>query len=273
MEVTLQMYLIVLPLTFLAAAMDAIAGGGGLISLPAYMAAGLPPVLASGSNKFSAMFGSLLATIRFARSGKLPYAPALLAAAGALPGSYLGAELLKHVSDQWMRTFLLFALPAAGLLLIFGRIGSGEEKPLTRGMLAACPVIGLLVGFYDGFFGPGTGTILILLFTGVTKLNMVNASGAAKMVNLASNVAAMVSLVIGGKVLFQLAVPAMVFSAVGGYIGAKLALVVGAKLIRIVMLCVFVMILIKLVFDYFGISIPDLIFLAAESIKSILQPQ
>ena len=80
-----------------------------------------------------------------------------------------------------------------------------------------CPVIGLTVGFYDGFFGPGTGTILILLFTGLLKMDMVNASGAAKLVNLASNVAAMVSLVIGGKVLFQLAVPAMVCSAVGGY--------------------------------------------------------
>jgi len=252
-EVTLQMYLIVLPLAFLAALMDAIAGGGGLISLPAYLAAGLPPVLASGSNKFSAMFGSLTATYRFARSGQLPWVPALLAVAGALPGSYMGAELLKHVSDQWMRTFLLFALPAAGLLLIFGRIGKGEEKPVTRGMLAICPLIGLTVGFYDGFFGPGTGTILILLFTGLVKMDMVRASGAAKLVNLASNVAAMVSLVIGGKVLFQLAVPAMVCSAVGGYIGAKLALVVGAKLIRMVMVGVLALLLVKLVLDYFGL--------------------
>jgi uncharacterized membrane protein YfcA len=255
MEVTLGMYLIVLPLAFLAATMDAIAGGGGVISLPAYLTAGLPPVLASGSNKFSAMFGSLLATIRFIRSGRMPYAPALLAAAGALPGSYLGAELLKQVSDQWMRVFLLFALPAAALLLIFGRIGSGEPKPLTRKRLMLCPAIGLTVGFYDGFFGPGTGTILILLFTGLLKMDMVSASGAAKLVNLASNVAAMVSLVIGGKVLFQLAVPAMVCSAIGGYLGAKLALVVGAKLIRIVMVGVFCLILLTLVMDYFGIKI------------------
>lgn len=258
MEVTLGMYLIVLPLAFLAALMDAIAGGGGLISLPAYLAAGLPAVVASGSNKFSAMFGSLLATIRFGRSGRLPWTPALLAAAGALPGSYLGAELLKHVSDQWMRGFLLVALPAAGLLLVFGRIGSGEPKRVTRAMLAVCPLIGLVVGFYDGFFGPGTGTILILLFTGLIKMDMVNASGAAKLVNLASNVAAMTSLVIGGKVLFQLAVPAMVCSAAGGYLGAKYALVFGAKLIRVVMLIVFALILAKLILDYFGLSIPAL---------------
>jgi uncharacterized membrane protein YfcA len=249
------MYLIVLPLAFLAALMDAIAGGGGLISLPAYLAAGLPPVLASGSNKFSAMFGSLTATIRFARSGRLPWTPALFAALGALPGSYMGAELLKHVSDQWLRAFLLIALPAAGLLLIFSRAGSGGGKPVTRRMLAACPLIGLAVGFYDGFFGPGTGTILILLFTWIVKMDMVGASGAAKLVNLASNVAAMTSLLIGGKVLFALALPAMVCSAAGGYIGAKLALVVGAKLIRIMMMFVFALILAKLVLDYFGIRV------------------
>ncbi len=255
MEVTAGMYWIVLPLAFLAATMDAIAGGGGVISLPAYLKAGLPPVLASGSNKFSAMFGSLLATIRFIKSGRMPYAPALLAAAGALPGSYLGAEVLRHVSDQWMRAFLLVALPAAGLLLIFGRIGDGESQPMTRKKLALCPAIGLIVGFYDGFFGPGTGTILILLFTWLLKMDAVSASGAAKLTNLASNVAAMVSLVISGNVLFQLAVPAMLCSAAGGYLGAKLALVVGAKLIRWVMVVVMGLILASLALEYFGIRL------------------
>ncbi len=255
MEVTLQMYLIVLPLAFLAATMDAIAGGGGVISLPAYLTAGLPEVMASGSNKFSAMFGSLLATFRFIKSGRMPYAPALLAAAGALPGSYLGAELLSHVNEAWLRGFFLIALPAAALLLIFGRIGTGEPQPMTRKKLALCPAIGLAVGFYDGFFGPGTGTILILLFTWLLKMDVVSASGAAKMTNLASNVAAMVSLVNSGNVLFQLAVPAMVCSALGGYLGAKLALVVGVKLIRTVMVVVIGLILLRLVLQYFGAKI------------------
>jgi uncharacterized membrane protein YfcA len=153
LEVTAGMYWIVLPLAFLAATMDAIAGGGGVISLPAYLKAGLTPVAASGSNKFSAMFGSLMATIRFIRSGRMPYAPALLAAAGALPGSYLGAEVLRHVSDQWMRAFLLVALkiaPAQGAYSVSSsdfavhmafengrgeRVGRGEadESGLQRG--------------------------------------------------------------------------------------------------------------------------------------------
>ena len=254
LEVTLQMYLIVLPLAFLAATMDAIAGGGGVISLPAYLAAGLPPVMASGSNKFSAMFGSLLATIRFIKSGRMPFAPALLAAAGALPGSYLGAEVMRHVDEAWLNAFMLIALPAASLLLIFGRIGTGESQPMTRKKLMLCPVIGLAVGFYDGFFGPGTGTILILLFTWILKMDAVSASGAAKMTNLASNVAAMTSLVMSGNVLFQLAVPAMVMSAAGGYVGAKLALVVGAKLIRFMMVFVMGLILLSLVLKYFGVK-------------------
>jgi uncharacterized membrane protein YfcA len=176
-----------------------------------------------------------------------------LAAAGALPGSYLGAEVLRHVDEAWLHAFLLIALPAAGLLLIFGRIGA-DSQPMTRRRLMLCPAIGLAVGFYDGFFGPGTGTILILLFTWLLKMDAVSASGAAKLTNLASNVAAMTSLVISGNVLFQLAVPAMVCSAAGGYLGAKLALVVGAKLIRTVMIVVMGLILLSLVLEYFGIK-------------------
>lgn len=253
MEVTAQMYLIVLPLVFLAALIDAIAGGGGLISLPAYLVAGLGPVLASGTNKCSALLGSFMATVKFTRNRRMPFVPALLAAAGALPGAYMGAELLKHISDQWLRAFLLVALPLAAAFLLFGgaRAGGGEPAPISRKQLAICPVIGLFVGFYDGFFGPGTGTILILLFTWLIRMDMVSASGAAKLVNLSSNVAAAVSLLIGGKVLLALALPAAACSALGGYLGARLALQNGAKLIRWVMALVMALLMIKLAADYF----------------------
>lgn len=253
MEVTLEMYLILCPLVFLAALVDSIGGGGGLISLPAYLLTGLPPVMASGSNKFSACFGSLTATFKYLRQGKLLMKPALLAVAGALPGSFLGAELLRHTPEAFVRTFMLIAIPCVALVLMFKRVPeNGTLKKMTRGRLAACLLIGLGCGIYDGFFGPGTGTFLIILFTWCVGMDMVTASGTAKLVNLASNIGALVALVGSGNVLYRLALPAMVLSMAGGYLGAFLALKKGAQLVRYVMLGVMALLVVKLALEFFG---------------------
>ena len=253
MEVTAEMLLTVLPLVFLAAAVDAIAGGGGLISLPAYLLAGLPPVLASGTNKFSALFASLSAALKYLRQGKVVIKAALPAAMGALPGAYLGAELLKRVNDEWLRGFMLAAIPLAAVMMLWQRKDSRRPpKPPTGKTTAACLLIGLGVGVYDGFFGPGTGTFLILLFTWFAGMDLMNACGTAKVVNLASNAAAVVSLASGGKVLYALAVPAAICALTGGYVGARLALKRGAKLIRYAMLAVLALLLAKLACDFFA---------------------
>lgn len=250
MQVSMQMILTVCPLIFFASLVDAIAGGGGLISLPAYLLAGLPPVYASGSNKFSAMFGTLTATIKFLRGGKLLLLAAVLAALGAFPGSLLGVELLKRTPEQFVKLFMLVAVPVVAVVILFKRDLPTKMKPLTRGRLAACFVIGLGCGFYDGFFGPGTGTFLIILFTWCVGMDMVTASGTAKFVNLTSNLAALSSFLLSGNVVFPLAVPAMACSVLGGYVGAHLALRKGARLVRYVMLGVLALLIIKLACDY-----------------------
>ena len=251
MEVTWQMLLIVCPLVFLASFVDAIAGGGGLISLPAYLVAGLPPVYAAGSNKFSSSFGTLLATIRYFRSGKLLWQPALCAVLGALPGAYVGAELLKHTPEKLVYAIMLVAVPAVALLLVLRRNREAEPRPVTRRTLVQCVGVGLACGFYVGFFGPGTGTFLILLFTWLIGMDMVCASGTAKPVNLASNVAALTSFVIGGNVVYRLAVPAMLCSLVGGYVGSAMAVKKGARFIRGMMLAVMALLMVKLAADLF----------------------
>ncbi len=249
MEVTLRMLLIVCPLVFLASFVDAIAGGGGLISLPAYLVAGLPPVYAAGSNKFSSSFGTLLATIRYFRGGRLLWRPALCAVIGALPGAYLGAEVLKHTPERLVYGLMMVAVPAVALLMILRRDRQPEPKPVTRRTLAECVGVGLACGFYDGFFGPGTGTFLILLFSWLIGMDMVSASGTAKPVNLASNVAALASFIAGGNVVYALAVPAMVCSLIGGYAGSAMALRRGARLVRGMMLAVMALLMIKLAAD------------------------
>ncbi len=251
MNVTPLMLLTVCPLVFLASLIDAIAGGGGLISLPAYYLAGLNPAMAAGTNKFSASFGTMMAAGKFLRRGRLMLRPALWAVPGALLGAFLGAELLKFTPAGIVRGLMLVGLPAMALVIVFQRPAE-QSAPLKPGALPICAGIGLLCGFYDGFFGPGTGTLLILLFTKLIRMDAVTASGTAKLVNLASNVSALVSFLLGGQVLFALGVPAMLCSVAGGYVGSALAIKRGGKLVRRIMLLVIALILLKLGWDMFG---------------------
>ncbi len=252
MQLTPQMYAIVLPLVFLASVVDAIAGGGGLISLPAYTLAGLNYDYASGSNKFSAAFGTLIATIRYYRSGKLLKGPALVAAAMALPGSWLGTRAAMALGNRVMTGFMVFAIPIVGVLVLAKGRGPERSRPVTGKQYPLCGLIGLVIGFYDGFFGPGTGTFLILLFTMLLGMDMVTASATAKPVNLVSNIASLATRIVAGNVLFALAIPAMCCSVAGGWLGAKLALTKGARLIRGVMLGVLALLTVRLVMEWLG---------------------
>lgn len=249
MEITLKMYLIVLPMVFLAALVDAIAGGGGLISLPAYTLTGLDYNIASGCNKFSAMFGTLMATIRYYRSRKLLLIPGLCASLTALPGAYLGTRIAMMLGTEIMNRFMVFAIPLVGALVLLRRKKDDAARSPIRHMKPVCMLIGLVVGFYDGFFGPGTGTFLIILFTWIAGMDMVSASATAKPVNLASNIASLITRMAAGNVLYGLAIPAMFFSIAGGWIGSKLALNRGARLIRLVMMGVLLLLTIKLALE------------------------
>ena len=249
MEVTLQTLLIVCPLVFLAAVVDAIGGGGGLISLPAYTLAGLPYGLASGCNKFSASFGTLSSVVKYARGRKILWLPALVAALGALPGAWLGTWISMLLSSRFMYIFMICATPVVGLLVVFKKDIGAEPRPVTKKTLFLCFLSGLLVGAYDGFFGPGTGTFLILLFTALTGMDMVTASATAKPVNLASNISSLATRIAAGQVIFALAVPAVLFSISGGYLGSKLALMRGARFIRYVMLGVLALLVVTLILE------------------------
>ena len=235
---------------FLAAVVDAIAGGGGLISLPAYTVAGLNYDFASGNNKFSSTFGTLVATVRYARSGAVKPVPAAIAAALALPGSWLGTRAAMALGNRVMHVFMVFAIPVVGVLVLLEGRKPQAARPFTRRQYPLCAVIGLAIGFYDGFFGPGTGTLLILLFTWLLGMDMVTASATAKPVNLASNVSALITRIAAGNVIFALALPAMCCSVAGGWLGAKLALTRGAKLIRIVMLFVLTLLTVRLAVEW-----------------------
>ena len=246
MELTPVTYLIVLPLVFLAGFVDSVAGGGGIISLPAYLMAGIPAHLAAGTNKVVNGTGTLVAALKYFRSGKVLLRPAVTAAVCALIGSAVGTELAALISEQTLETLMLVALPCVAVFLSvkkdFGRDIPAEERPVytPRQELLRSALIGLVFGCYDGLVGPGTGTFMILGFTALLSLDLITAGGCAK---------ASVVWILHGQVLWALAIPALACSIAGNYLGALYAIRGGSKKIRSVMFLVLGLLFVKMLYE------------------------
>ncbi len=255
MELTPQLYLIVLPLVFLGGFVDSVAGGGGLITLPAYLMAGVPAHLAAGTNKVVNGCGTLTATLKYFRSGKILLRPAIVAAVGALIGSALGTELAAVISEKALETLMLVALPCVAIFLTvkkdFGKDIPEDERPVysPQREIVISALIGLVFGCYDGLVGPGTGTFMILGFTGFLSLDLITAGGCAKASNLASNVASAVVWILHGSVLWKVALPAIACSILGNYLGARYVIRGGSKKIRNMMFVVLALLFIKMGYE------------------------
>lgn len=253
MNELIQRLIIICPLVFLAGFVDAVAGGGGLISLPAYMLAGLPTHQAAGCNKFSACLGSITATINYIKSGKVRLRIALYAAIGSLIGSSIGSTFALILSEEALKLMMMVAIPAVSIFIVTKKdIGmQNQEKDwshLVQSLVSF--IIGIVIGCYDGLIGPGTGTFLMIAFSSFLGVELVTASGCAKVANLASNFMSVIIYIMGGKVLFLLAVPAAMSSIIGSYLGAKFAIKGGAKKVRYIMFVVIGLLLLKMVTDY-----------------------
>jgi len=246
----LKMYLIVCPLVFLGGFVDSIAGGGGLITLPAYLMAGVPVHVAAGTNKVVNGCGAAMAGFRYFRSGKVRLRPALCAALGALFGGYFGAEVAKHLSESMLQGLMLIALPLVALFLALKKDFGQEERTYSRGYeIGVSLAIGLVVGCYDGIVGPGTGTFLLMAFSALLGMDMVTASGCSRVGNLASNAAAAASFILGGKVMWALVAPGAACSMLGNYCGVRFALRGGGKKIRGMVFVVLGMLFVKMLVE------------------------
>lgn len=251
MELTITTFLLVCPLVFLAGFVDSIAGGGGLISLPAYLMAGVPPHLAVGTNKMSSICGTFISAVRYMRNGCVKWNLVIPSVAAALIGSSFGAHMLLLVDQIWIRRLLFLILPVTAILL-FGKkdVLPEEEEPMAYGRQAAlAAVIALVIGAYDGFYGPGTGMFLVLLFGGVAKLDVKHATGNTKCVNLASNLAALVTFLANGNVLIPLGLAAAVCNMMGGYFGSGLMMKKGVRVVKPLLLVVMVLLMVKVITD------------------------
>lgn len=231
----LQTLWIVCPLVFLGGLIDAVVGGGGLITLPAYLLAGIPPHLASGTNKCGNVFGTMLSTFRFLKNGSIHIPTALVGGAMALVGAWLGAKLNMILPERYLYYIMLAAVPLMALFLLFKRDFGTEDhsddfSSARLMLLSGC--IGLGVGAYDGFFGPGAGTFLMIAYTSLCKFDLLTASGNTKVANAASNFASLITFALSGQVFWAVGIPAALCGIAGNYVGSGIALKGGAKVIR-----------------------------------------
>ena len=253
MQLTPIMFVIVCPMLFLAGLVDAIGGGGGLISLPAYLFAGLPVHMAIATNKMSSACGTALATGRYIRRGLVNFRLAIPSVIAAVLGSSLGAKLSLGVSEDVMKWILLAVLPVAAFFVLNRHLFRDEgkhEAAADRRTLAVCMVSAFAIGMYDGFYGPGTGTFLIIVFVVFARMKVGSANAQAKVINLTSNITSLVVFLLNGQVLIPLGIAAAVCNMAGNWVGSGLAISKGTRIVRPVILLVLLLLLAKTIFNF-----------------------
>ena len=233
---------------FLASFMDAIAGGGGIISVPTYLIAftGLPTYYALGTNKLSAGIGTVFSTARFIKNGYVNwrlFAPSIVL---ALLGSMGGTWLQLHTPDKVLKYLLLVVLPIVAFVTLRNREWPDEPGEIDFKKQAAIVWAGaLVIGAYDGYYGPGTGTFLMLIFIRLAKMDTRHAAGGVKVINLSSNIGSLITALMAGKVLIGVGLIAAVASIAGHYIGAGLAIKNGSRIVRPPVIIVLILLTVK----------------------------
>ena len=248
MDLTPKMILIVVIGVFPASFTDGVAGGGGIISVPTYLLAGLPAHLALGTNKLSSSIGTAVSAFRFARKGYVDWKLALPSVVLALWGAHLGTRLQLALDETYLKWLLLIVLPLVAVVVLRQKKLPEEagELPFAR-RAAIVWIASLVVGAYDGFYGPGTGTFLVLIYCSLAKMDVRTASGNVKLVNLASNIGALATSLANGKVFLILGLIGAAASVAGHYIGSGMAIKNGSKIVRPVILVVLVLLAVKVI--------------------------
>ena len=240
---------------FIAGFVDAIIGGGGLIQTPTALVVlpQYPVATVIGTLKIPAISGTSLASIQYARSVKLDFVMLtvmMIIAAGAAFG---GSALLTVISNSFMKPFILVVLVLVAIYTFsnkaFGIHAARDHS--TSQQWIYCTVISLVLGFYDGFIGPGAGSFLVIAFIGFLGFDFLKASAHAKFVNLSTNFGSIIFFALKGKIIYPIALPMAICNALGGLLGARLAILKGNKFIRIFFLVMVCIIILRFAYDVF----------------------
>ncbi len=247
--------LIVSAASLLAGFVDSIVGGGGLVLVPALFAVfpTAAPATLFGTNKSASVWGTAWATVQYSRRVQLRWAALAPAALAAFGGSFAGAWLVTLIDPGFLRRALQFVLAAELVYTLAKKELGRHHAPMLarRHEAAAAALIGLVIGFYDGFFGPGTGSFLVFLFVRLLGYDFLHASASAKFVNVATNIAALVLFAAKGHIWWHLALPMALANVAGSLLGTRLALRHGAGFVRVAFIVVVTALILKTGYDAF----------------------
>ena len=220
---------------FCAGYIDAIAGGGGMLNLPALLFAGVPPVSALAVSKMNAIAGTVLAVIKYTLSKKVHWQTVTIAALPCLAASYLGGKLALVTPVIVLTWAILICIPIALFIVLRDSTDSNEEETTNapKTLMAIAPI-----GFYDGILGPGTGTYMTIAVRKILKFNLLKANATIKPLNLLSNIGAAMAFLLAGKVIWMIAIPMVFASSIGGWLGSQSAIEGGDKFIRTLLIIV-----------------------------------
>jgi uncharacterized protein len=248
MDLALPLFLI----ATLAGLVDAIAGGGGLVTVPALLWSGLDPIAALATNKAQGVFGSGTATANFAHKGALDLRQAWPAVVCAFLGAAAGALLVQHLGVTTLARLIPLLLIGFALYFLFSpRLSDlDSRRRLSKGAFAL--LVGTGIGFYDGFFGPGTGTFFAMGYVALLGYNLRRATAHTKLLNFTSNLAALLLFLVGGHIVWAAALPMALGQAIGAWIGSHLVLRHGTRLIRPLLVLVTLAVSVKLLLDQAG---------------------
>lgn len=239
---------------FCAAFVDSIAGGGGIISMPAFLLAGLPPHSALGTNKFSSSCASFTSSVKFAQSGKVDFKLIKFLAPFTFVGAILGVNAVLKINTKYLNTIVLVLLLLVSIYSLFSKnIGTEDNfQGLSKKNIFLGIILALSLGFYDGFFGPGTGSFLIFGLIGIFSFDFTRAGGNAKFLNFVSNIASLGMFALRGQINYKVGIPVALFMIIGARLGTKVALNKGAKLIKPIFVTMSLAVATKMLYGMIG---------------------
>lgn len=248
MQLTIDAVLFLLAIAFLAGGIDAMAGGGGLLTIPALMATGIPPISALATNKLQSTVGTASAFLSYHRAGHVDLKSFAVPAIGAFLGSFAGGTAVQFIDPSFLAAFVPILLVAMGLYFLLAPPMSEVDRKARAGKWALTAIV-TGIGFYDGFFGPGTGSFFTTALVALGGLGLVRAIANTKLLNLSTNIAGLGAMIAGGKVLWLLGGAMAVANVAGNQIGARLAMRYGGKGVRPLLVILSFALTVKLMAD------------------------
>ncbi|PIR21070.1 MAG: hypothetical protein COV45_02770 [Deltaproteobacteria bacterium CG11_big_fil_rev_8_21_14_0_20_47_16] len=231
----LHVIVYLLPIVFVAGFIDSVAGGGGLITVPAYLIAGFPPATLLGTNKCVSTMGTVVSASKYIHSGRILWPVAIIGIPCSLIGSVWGAHTVALLDASIVRKIILVALPLAAAITLIPKPHGHIETDIgwrSLRLWILIPIISFGLGWYDGFFGPGTGSLLIMLMYGIAGMSLIHAAAVGRLFNLVSNASALFTFMWHGQVWYKAALPLGIAGIAGHWCGSHLAIKRGHGMVR-----------------------------------------